>query len=108
MRGRAGGRIYYGWIVVGVTFLTLLVSAGVRSAPGVLIHPLEVDLGWDRAAISFAVSIGLVLFGLSGPLSGWLMDRAGPRLLRLCGLALIAASTAAAAAMTALWQFTLL
>ncbi len=79
-----------------------------RSAPGVLIHPLEVDLGWDRAAISFAVSIGLVLFGLSGPLSGWLMDRAGPRLLMLCGLALIAASTAAGAAMTALWQFTLL
>lgn len=108
MQRALGGRIYYGWVVVAVTVLTLLVSAGVRSAPGVLIHPLEVDLGWGRAAISFAVSIGLILFGLAGPFSGWLMDRAGPRLLMTCGLLLIALSTAAGAAVTALWQFTLL
>ncbi|MDP9373827.1 MAG: MFS transporter [Chloroflexota bacterium] len=103
----ARGRLYYGWIVVAVTALTLLVSAGVRSAPGVFIHPFETDLGWSRASISFAVSLGLVLFGLAGPVSGWLMDRFGPRLLMLGGLALIAASMAAGAAMTALWQLNL-
>lgn len=92
------GRFYYGWVVVGVTYLALLVSAGVRAAPGVLIHPLATDLGWPRDAISFAVSIGLLLFGLAG----WLMDRRGPRLLMLLGLALVGASTAAGAAMTAL------
>ena len=45
MQRALGNRLYYGWVVVAVTFVTLLVSAGVRSAPGVLIHPLEVDLG---------------------------------------------------------------
>ena len=99
--------IYYGWVVVGVTFLTLLVAAGVRSAPGVLIHPLEEDLGWSRAAISFAVSVGLLLYGAVGPLAGWFMDRFGPRLLMLVGLALTAVGTAAGAAMTALWQLNL-
>jgi sugar phosphate permease len=107
MQRAFGKRLYYGWVVVAVTFVTLLVSAGVRSAPGVLIHPLEVDLGWGRAAISFAVSIGLVLFGLSGPLGGRLMDRFGPRRLMLAGLALIGVSALGGAAMTALWQFTL-
>lgn len=63
----AGGRFYYGWVVVGVTCLALLVSAGVCSAPGVSIHPLETDLGWPRDAIPFAVSIGLLLFGPAGP-----------------------------------------
>jgi sugar phosphate permease len=102
------GRLHYGWIVVGVTFLALLVSAGIRAAPGVLIYPLETDLGWSRAAIAFAVSIGLLLYGLAGPFAGRAMDRLGPRRVVLVGLALIAASTAASAAMTALWQLNLL
>lgn len=29
-------RFHYGWIIVAVTFLILLVSAGMRAAPGVL------------------------------------------------------------------------
>jgi sugar phosphate permease len=103
-----GGRVFYGWIVVGVTFATLLVSAGVRSAPGVLIHPLEVDLNWSRAAISFAVSIGLLLFGFAAPFGGMLMNRFGPRRLMLFGLLVSGGSALGSAAMTALWQFNLL
>ena len=102
------GRIYYGWVVVGVTFLTLLISAGVRSAPGVLIHPLQVDLGWSIAPISFAVSIGLLLFGFAAPFGGQLMIRFGPRALMLFGLLVSGASALGSAAMTTLGQFTLL
>jgi MFS family permease len=102
-----GGRFYYGWIVVATTALTLLVSAGVRSAPGVFLNTLNADMGWSLAAISFAVSIGLLLFGLVGPVSGWLMDRFGPRLVMLGGVALIGASMAASARMTSLWQLNL-
>src|SRR6185503_14727409 len=51
--------------------------------------------------------IGLMLFGLAGPLTGWLMDRFGPRLVVLGGLVLIAASMAASAIMTQLWQLNL-
>lgn len=103
-----GTRTHYGWVVVAITALTLLVAAGVRSAPGVFIYPLEQDFGWSRAAVSFAVALGLLLFGLAGPLSGWLMDRRGPRLLMLGGLGLVAASMALSVAMTALWQLNLL
>jgi len=102
------GRVYYGWIVVGVTFLTLLISAGVRSAPGVLIHPLQVDLGWSIAAISFAVSIGVLLFGFAAPFGGQLMVRFGPRGLMLAGLLISGASAVGSAAMTTIGQFTLL
>ena len=102
-----GGRLYYGWVVVAVVFLALLVSAGVRAAPAVLINPLETELGWSRAAISFAVSVGLLLYGLSGPVAGWLMDRFGPTRLTLVGLAVIGGSTLAGAAMTELWQLNL-
>src|SRR5215212_7887663 len=100
-------RLYYGWVVVAVVFLALLVSAGVRAAPAVLINPLETELGWGRAAISFAASVGLFLYGLSGPVAGWLMDRFGPTRITLVGLALIGGSTLAGAAMTKLWQLNL-
>ncbi|HVF00610.1 MAG TPA: hypothetical protein VNA27_04630 [Rubrobacteraceae bacterium] len=48
MRKVLSGRLYYGWVVVGVVFLALLVSARVRAAPAVLISPLEDELGWGR------------------------------------------------------------
>ena len=102
------GRVYYGWIVVGVTFLTLLISAGVRSAPGVLIHPLQVDFSWSIAAISFAVSIGLLLYGFAAPFGGQLMIRFGPRSLMLFGLTVSGASAILSAAMTNILQFNLL
>jgi MFS family permease len=101
------GELYYGWVVVWVVFAALLVSAGVRAAPTVLINPLESELGWGRAAISAAVSIGLLLYGLSGPAAGRLMDRFGPKPITLFGLGLIGLSTLLGAAMTELWQLNL-
>ena len=62
VRRLAAGRLHYGWIVAGVTFLALLGAAGFRATPGVLIVPLEKEFGWSAATISFAVSINLVLF----------------------------------------------
>jgi sugar phosphate permease len=105
---RRGFGGHYAWVVAAVTFVTLLISAGVRSAPSVLIHPLEMEFGWSRDAIAFAVSVGLLLYGLSGPFAGRLMDRFGARVVMLVGLALIAISTAAGAAITSLWQLTFL
>jgi hypothetical protein len=49
--------IHYGWIVVGVTFLTMLVTAGAMGAPGVLIVPLEREFGWDNTQISSALAL---------------------------------------------------
>lgn len=95
---------YYGWIVVGITALVLIAAAGVRSAPGVMLLPLQAESGWSLAAISAAVSMGLLLYGFSGPVSGALMDRFGPRRLVLAGLLLTGASLIASANMTRLWQ----
>ena len=102
------GKFFYGWVVVAVTAVTLFVSAGLRSAPGVFILPLEQDMGWSRSAISFAVSIGLITLGIAGPLSGWLMDRFGPKRVALVGLALVVAAMVASYGITELWQLNLL
>jgi sugar phosphate permease len=97
-------RIYYGWIIVGVTILVLLVSSGVRSAPGVFLLPVASDTGWTRATISFAVSFGLLVYGLGGPFSGWLMDRFGLRKLALLGVFFTGLSMALSAQISQPWQ----
>jgi MFS family permease len=97
-------RFHYAWVVVAVTFLVLLASAGIRAAPGVLIKPLEGEFGWDRASISLAVAVSILAFGLGAPLSGGLIDRYGPRRVMLGGLALIAAGLAPLMWMRELWQ----
>jgi sugar phosphate permease len=105
---RMRGRVHYGWIVVAVTFVTLLAAAGIRSAPGVLIIPLEREFGWTRATVSFAVSINLFLYGLSGPFIAGLMDRLGIRRVMVTSLALVATGVALTTLMTASWQLALL
>ena len=76
-------RLHYAWIVTAVAFLTFLVAAGVRSAPTVLIVPLEQQFGWDRATISFAIGIQLLIYGFIGPFSAGLVDRFGLRKMLL-------------------------
>ena len=72
-------RVHYAWIVAAVTFVALMGAAGFRATPGVLIVPLEHEFGWNRAIISFAVFINLILFGLTGPFAAALMNRFGIR-----------------------------
>lgn len=81
--------VHYGWIIAAVTFLALLIAAGIRSAPGVLIVPLEQEFGWTRASISLAISINLILYGLIGPFAATLTERLGVRRIMLLALGLL-------------------
>jgi MFS family permease len=101
-------KLYYGWIVVGVTFLTLLIAAAIRSTPGVLMMPLETEFGWDRATVSLALSINLVLYGLTGPFMAALMDRFGIRRMMIVALLLLATGISMTTLMTSPWQLDLL
>src|SRR3970040_997782 len=96
---------YYGWLVLGICFLTTLTSAGVRSSPSVLIHPLEAEFGWRRTMIASAVSMNLLLFGVAAPLSGYLIDRFGPRKVMMGSLLLLIVGVSGTMAMTNFWQF---
>jgi len=64
-------KLHPGWIAVIVTFFTLMATAGFRSAPSVLIIPLEEAFGWSRSQIAAAVSINVLLFGLVARSALW-------------------------------------
>ena len=85
---------FYGWVVIAVTFVAVLMAAGIRAAPQTFIKPLEADFGWGRAAIASAVAINLVLYGAIGPIGGWFQDRRGPRVVMLVALTLLGVGVA--------------
>ncbi len=95
---------YYGWVIVGLSFLANLTAAGLRSAPSVLIYPLEAEFGWSRTAVASAASLNLLLLGLVAPLGGWLIDRIGPRRVILACLITIAVGLTGTIFVQELWQ----
>lgn len=94
-RGAARFGIHYGWLVVFVIFLVLLFSAGIRNIPGLIIKPLEDEFGWTRSAVSFAIGISILMYGLGGPFSGRLIGQFGPMRLLVGALVISALGTAA-------------
>ena len=106
--GRDRQPFHYAWVVAAVTFVVLIVTAGIRATPGVLMVSLEAEFGWTRAAISAAVAVNIALFGLIGPFAASAMNRWGMRRLMLAAIALLAVSVALTTRMQHQWQMTLL
>ncbi len=91
--------------VVAVTFIALLVSAGLRATPSVLMVPLSIGFHWDRATISLAAAIGILLYGLTGPFAAALMQSIGIRRTMVMGLILMSGATFASQWMTMPWHY---
>ncbi len=100
--------IHYGWVMVAVTFLTALITAGTVGAPGVFIVPLQREFGWSTAEISSALSIRFILFGLMAPFAAALMNRHGLRNVTLSALLIVASALLSSLLMTQVWQLMLL
>jgi MFS family permease len=103
-----GRPLHYGWLIVVVTFVTLITTAGFRATPGVLIVPLQDEYGWSRGTISIAIALGLLMFGLTAPFAAALMERFGVRRVMLIAVATIACGSSLTTIMTAPWQLDLL
>ena len=97
-------KVHPGWIAAVVTFFTLMATAGFRSAPSVLIVPLEDAFGWSRSQIAMAVSINVLLFGLVAPFAAALMERFTVRRVVMSALMVVAISSSSTIFMTQPWH----
>ena len=100
-------RVHRAWWVAGVAFVALVASAGFRATPGVLILPLQEEFGWSTATVSLAVSVNLLLFGLTAPFAAALMEQFGMRRVVATALCVVAAGSGLTVFMTASWQLVL-
>ncbi|MFU8855032.1 MFS transporter [Micromonospora sp. SL1-18] len=100
-------RLHPAWLVAAVAFVALVGAAGFRATPSVLLHPLHAEFRWPLATISAAVSVNLMLYGLTAPFAAALMDRFGIRRVVAAALVLVALGSGLTVGMTASWQLIL-
>ncbi|MER7998714.1 MFS transporter [Streptomyces sp. NPDC095613] len=105
-RGRVP-RVHRAWWVALAATLVIVAAGSFSTLSGALVGPLHGAFGWSRSTIGVAVSLNMVLYGLTAPFAAALMDRFGTRRTVPAALACLAAGGLLTTVMTAPWQFVL-
>ncbi|TDE14061.1 MFS transporter [Jiangella asiatica] len=100
-------RIHRAWWVALVAFVALVGAAAFRATPSVMIEPFHDEFGWSHGTISFAISVNIMLYGLTSPFAAALMERFGIRRVVAGALALVSAGSGLTVFMSASWQLVL-
>ncbi|MFF5291289.1 MFS transporter [Paractinoplanes globisporus] len=90
-----------------IAFVALVGAAGFRATPSVMLRPLHDEFGWSLGTISAAVSVNLLLYGLTAPFAAALMERFGIRRVVMGALLLVAAGSGLTVFMRQSWQLIL-
>ena len=95
---------YYGWLIVGIGFVTMGVGVTARTAFSLLMPPLIDEFGWQRGLAAGAFSFGFLVSALLSPIVGRVMDAQGPRVVILTGVLLTTAGLLLAPAIERPWH----
>jgi len=95
---------FYGWLIVGVAFVTMAIGVNARTAFSLLFPPILAEFGWPRATTAGAFSVGFLVSAVLSPLLGRLMDRFGPRVVIELGVAAAALGLMAASLTSQPWH----
>jgi MFS family permease len=82
---------YYGWLIVGIAFVTMAIGVTARTAFSLLLPPLIDEFHWDRGLSAGAFSFGFLVSALISPIAGRVIDARGPRIVIQTGALLLSA-----------------
>lgn len=105
---RKKSRLFYGWVILAVTIVTMIVAYGIRHSFSVFFPPILDEFGWQRGSTAFMFSLSILVYGLVAPVAGSVVDRWNPRRVMPLGALLLALATAGCALAKELWHFYLL
>ncbi len=97
-------RLHPAWFVAVTAFVALIGAAGFRAAPGALMVPLHEEFGWSTSIMSLAVSVNLLLYGLTAPFAAALMDKFGIRTVTTFALLMVSLGSGLTIFMTESFQ----
>ncbi|MEW6674038.1 MAG: MFS transporter [Thermodesulfobacteriota bacterium] len=97
---------FYGWIIVGVTFLIGVTESGAfQNILAIFMKPMAQEFGWSRAVVTGSIAVGSLFAGLISPLVGPILDRHGPRLVAFWGIVILSAGLIGMRFVNSIWQF---
>ena len=87
LTGHKQQKFFYGYVIIGASFIVQFLIVGISSSFGVFFKPLSLELGWTRATTSLAIGLAHIVLGVSAIGGGKLTDRYGPkRVFMVCGI----------------------
>ncbi|MFB0507396.1 MAG: MFS transporter [Thermodesulfobacteriota bacterium] len=101
-------RFFYGWVVVGITVVSMILIYGIRHSFSVFFPSILDEFGWRRGGTAIMLSLNILIYGFLAPVAGSLGDRWKPRRVMPIGIAILGLATASCAFANELWHFYLL
>lgn len=97
--------IFYGWIVLSIAFITLVLGYAIRNTFSVFYPAIVEEFGWGRGNTAMMFSMTIIVYGFVAPVAGSLVDRFGPRLIIPVGAFIVGGGVALCSMATARWHF---
>ncbi len=101
--GRTSG-LYYGWVIVGVSFITMAFHMSASFSFSLFQVPLIQEFGWSRGALGGAFALSMSLYAICNPKAGSILERKGPRALIPWGSVSIALGLMLGFFISSLWH----
>lgn len=95
---------YYGWVIVGIAFVTMAIGVTARTLFSLLLPPLIEEFGWNSGKVAGAFSFGFLVSAIASPIAGRVMDRHGPRVVIETGVCLMVVGLFLAQTIQSPWQ----
>ena len=98
-------RLFYGWIIVGISFINLSIIFGIWYSFSVFFVAIFNEFGWSRAATAGVFSCFMLVHSASAIMIGSLLDKFGARLVIPAGSLIVALGLCAASRIHSLPEF---
>jgi sugar phosphate permease len=102
-------KVFYGWAIVYAGFIASFGSVPMFGPVlGVFFEPMQEELGWSRATLAFAFTLGSMTSSVSTFVFGRVLDRYGSRAIVVIAGIIIVLAMIGISFMQAPWQFWIL
>lgn len=98
------GKFYYGWRIIGATFILGALINGLFFSFGLFQKPLIDEFSWLRADVSLSATVAIVVLSISSLVSGILVDKFGPRIVCSIGALVMGGGMMLASLIYEVWQ----
>jgi len=98
-------RVFYGWVVVGVSTAVNTLAWGARSTFALFYVAMLDEFAWGRGPTALGYSLSWLCFVVFAPIAGWLQDRWGARAIVTLGGLVLGVALALTGQVTSLTQY---
>lgn len=93
---------------MALSFVAMALAHGARNSFSVFYVKILDEFGWTRVSTAGIFSVNLIVYGITAPFTGSLVDRFGPKKILLTGGAILASAIALCGRVHSIYQFYLL